>query len=274
MNKLILVISITIVVILLGIGGYLYIQKEEPISEPGVFFNSLKKNQEISSPFEITGYVNGNGWIGFEGQVGIVELLDSNNQELALALLLATDDWMTSSPINFIASLEFVSENDQNGTLVFSNENPSGLPENSRTFSVPVKIKATGETQTVLAYFGYEGMGDTGSCNDVIALERIIPKTQAVARAAIEELLKGPTEQERMLGWYSSINSGVKIQSLSIDADGLARIDFDEQLEYQMGGSCRVAAIRAQITQTLKQFLSVKNVIISIDGRTEDILQP
>jgi len=274
MNKLILVISIVIVIVLLGIGGYLYIQKEELVSEPGVFFDSLKKNQEISSPFEITGYVNGNGWIGFEGQVGIVELLDSNNQELALALLLATDDWMTSSPINFTASLEFVSENDQNGTLVFSNENPSDLPENSRTFSVPVKIKATGETQTVMAYFGYEGMGDTGSCNDVIALERIIPKTQAVARAAIEELLKGPTEQEKILGWYSSINSGVKIQSLSIDADGLARIDFDEQLEYQMGGSCRVAAIRAQITQTLKQFSSVKNVIISIDGRTEDILQP
>jgi hypothetical protein len=35
-----------------------------------------------------------------------------------------------------------------------------------------------------------------------------------------------------------------------------------------------VAAISAQIRETLKQFSTVKGVIISIDGRTEDILQP
>lgn len=51
-------------------------------------------------------------------------------------------------------------------------------------------------------------------------------------------------------------------------------IDFDERLEFQVGGSCRVAAISAQIRETLKQFPQVKEVIISINGRTEDILQP
>jgi len=45
-------------------------------------------------------------------------------------------------------------------------------------------------------------------------------------------------------------------------------------LQYQVGGSCRVSAIRAQIIETLKQFSTVKNVVISINGRTEDILQP
>ena len=34
------------------------------------------------------------------------------------------------------------------------------------------------------------------------------------------------------------------------------------------------AAIRVQITETLEQFPTVDSVIISIDGRTEDILQP
>ncbi|PIP22172.1 MAG: hypothetical protein COX38_02115, partial [Candidatus Nealsonbacteria bacterium CG23_combo_of_CG06-09_8_20_14_all_39_25] len=48
----------------------------------------------------------------------------------------------------------------------------------------------------------------------------------------------------------------------------------DEQLEFQVGGSCKVSAIRAQITQTLKQFPTVDEVVISINGRTEDILQP
>ena len=57
-------------------------------------------------------------------------------------------------------------------------------------------------------------------------------------------------------------------------ADETAKVDFDETMEKGMGGSCRVSAIRAQITETLKQFSTVKDVIISVNGRTEDILQP
>ncbi|MCX6760220.1 MAG: GerMN domain-containing protein, partial [Candidatus Nealsonbacteria bacterium] len=69
------------------------------------------------------------------------------------------------------------------------------------------------------------------------------------------------------------INTGVKIQKLTIE-NGIAKVDFDEQLENGVGGSCKVSAIRAQITQTLKQLSTVMSVIISINGRTEDILQP
>jgi spore germination protein GerM len=50
--------------------------------------------------------------------------------------------------------------------------------------------------------------------------------------------------------------------------------DFNERLEYQVGGSCRVSAIRAQISETLKQFPTIKDVIILINGRKEDVLQP
>jgi len=67
--------------------------------------------------------------------------------------------------------------------------------------------------------------------------------------------------------------SNVKIQSLSIE-NGVAKIDFSKELEQDVGGSCRVSAIRAQITETLKQFETVNEVIISIDSRVEDILQP
>jgi len=56
--------------------------------------------------------------------------------------------------------------------------------------------------------------------------------------------------------------------------DGVAQVDFDAQMEYQVGGSCRVGMIVRQIQETLKQFPSVKEVKISINGRSEDILQP
>jgi spore germination protein GerM len=72
---------------------------------------------------------------------------------------------------------------------------------------------------------------------------------------------------------FSGINYGTKVQKLTV-ADGVADVDFNEKLEEGVGGSCMVAAIRAQITETLKQFYSVEQVIISINGRTEDILQP
>ena len=129
------------------------------------------------------------------------------------------------------------------------------------------------EFSVVKVFFNNNKIDPEFSCNKVFPVEREISKTEAVARAAIEELLKGPTSKEKSEGFFTSINPGVKIQKLTIE-DGVVKIDFDEQLEFQVGGSCRVAAIRAEISQTLKQFPTVKEVIISINNRTEDILQP
>lgn len=88
-------------------------------------------------------------------------------------------------------------------------------------------------------------------CSRTITVERQVPKTTTVARAALEALLRGSTEDEINQGFISTINPGVRIQKLTIEG-GLAKVDFDEQLEYRVGGSCMVAAIRAQIVDTLK----------------------
>jgi spore germination protein GerM len=133
--------------------------------------------------------------------------------------------------------------------------------------------KSPDELMKVKVYFNNSKMDPEISCNKVFAVEREIPKTLAVANAALNELLNGPTDAEKDLGFFTSINEGIKVHNLTIK-NGTAMADFDEQLEYQVGGSCRVSAIRAQITETLKQFSTVKNVIISINGRIEDILQP
>jgi spore germination protein GerM len=88
----------------------------------------------------------------------------------------------------------------------------------------------------------------------------------------LEYLLQGPAENEKK-EFFTSINPGVKVNSLEIE-DGIAKVDFSKEIEEDAGGSCRVLSIRAQITETLKQFPTVKNVVISVDGRVDDALQP
>ena len=126
---------------------------------------------------------------------------------------------------------------------------------------------------TVRAFFSNNNLDSEVTCTKVFFVDRRVVKTVSAARVALEQLLAGPSEQEKFQGFYTSINSGVVIQKLTI-ADGVAKVDFNETMENGMGGSCRVGAIRAQITETLKQFSTIKDVIISINGRTDDILQP
>jgi len=246
---------------------------ENPLTrEGGLKITFPTPNAEVSSPLAILGTANGDGWNGFEGQVGIVDLLDSNGKGLGYAILTATTDWMQPQ-VSFETTLNFNVDNSGPGTLVFHNENASGDPAMDRIFSMPVNIVANfEETMTVKAYFGKDEI--TGStCSVVFPVDRTVPKTEAVARVALEELLGGPTDAEKEDGFYSNINPGVKIQKLTIDEQGTAHVDFSEEME-TTGGSCRVTEIRSEINYTLKQFPTIKDVIISINGRTEDILQP
>ncbi len=109
-------------------------------------------------------------------------------------------------------------------------------------------------------------------CNEVVAVTRVIPKTVRVATAAINELLKGPTSEERISGYTNEIPVGSKLNSLSI-VNGEARADFSETTE-SGGGSCSMSMRTAQIRETLLQFSTIKTVKLSINGMTEDIFQP
>jgi len=231
-----------------------------------------RPGQTIESPLTIDGEARG-FWY-FEASFP-ARLLDGNGKELAVAPITAQGEWMTEEFVPFKGTLAFPTPTTKHGTLVLQKDNPSGLPEHADELRIPIVFKASkaSNTMKVKAYFGNSILDPAITCVKVFPVEREIPKTEAVARAATEELLKGPTAPEQEQEYGTSINPGVKIQSLAI-ANGTAMIDFDKKLGEAVGGSCRVAAIRAQITETLKQFSSVKTVVISIDGRTEDILQP
>ncbi len=231
----------------------------------------------VSSPLEIEGEARGTWY--FEASFPI-KLLDDKGQEITRGIAQAQSDpatgevnWMTENFVPFKAEIGFSVAADTDAILVFMKDNPSGLPENADQLIIPIHLLKS-DKMTVKVFFNNENLDPEFSCNKVFPVERIITKTQAPARAALELLLKGKlTDKEISDGFGTNINSGVKIQKLTIE-NSVAYADFDEQLEFQVGGSCRVSAIRSQIIQTLKQFSTVKDVVISINGRTEDILQP
>jgi len=65
----------------------------------------------------------------------------------------------------------------------------------------------------------------------------------------------------------------VTLRKLTIQ-DGVATADFSREIEAYGGGSLRVSLLRQQIVQTLKQFPTVKQVVIAVEGETETVLQP
>jgi hypothetical protein len=122
---------------------------------------------------------------------------------------------------------------------------------------------------------------------EVRAHPQRVVATQRIGAAALEALLWGPprtqmgfatalpTPEEvlsypgREAGW----GARVTLRSLTIE-DGVATADFSRELRAYGGGSARVQAIREQITRTLTQFPSVREVRIAIEGQTEGVLEP
>ncbi|HBH46825.1 MAG: hypothetical protein A2445_03755 [Candidatus Jacksonbacteria bacterium RIFOXYC2_FULL_44_29] len=228
-------------------------------------------DQIVTSPLAITGSARGTWY--FEASFP-VKLYTSAGQIIAQGIAQAQSDWMTENFVPFKAELSFTAPTAGSGYLVLVKDNPSDMRQYDAALAVPVKFNNSASLKTVKIFFG-NNVQNPGAedCTLVYPVTRSIATTPAVGTAAIQELLTGPTEAEKSQGYFTSLNSGVVLQKLTI-VDGIAKADFSKKLDEAVGGSCRVASIASQIRQTLLQFPSVKTVVISIDGRSEDILQP
>jgi sporulation and spore germination protein len=117
---------------------------------------------------------------------------------------------------------------------------------------------------------------------------RRIPKTSALDRAAVEELLWGPgvynaagfttmlPTPEQVLafpGRTADWGPRVVLRSLRL-VDGIAIADFSKELRAYGGGSLRASLIHGQITRTLLQFPQVRDVRITIEGERDQALEP
>lgn len=105
-----------------------------PVSTP-VVISSPDFSQTVKSPIKIIGKID-RSWV-FEGSFPI-ELLDDQGISLFKGIA-SVPNWTdgTEKFVEFSITIKF-STKTSSGELIFNNDNPSGLSENSKEFKIPV----------------------------------------------------------------------------------------------------------------------------------------
>jgi len=103
-------------------------------------FNPIP-GQIVVSPSAISGNVTGGGWF-FEGTFP-VRIVDANGAVLGDGQAKETEPgaWASTGTVAFAGTIFFNVSHSATGTIVFSKDNPSGMPQNSESFSVPVRFR-------------------------------------------------------------------------------------------------------------------------------------
>ncbi len=290
MTKIVVAVIVGIIVVLLG--GVFFLNKfvadsltspspsvtatpsvtASPTASPvptnvSIIVESPKANDQVSNPITVTGKAR-----VFE-QTFNYKLKNASNGQILVegAAMSAGQELSEFNPFSFKIALPVNSPENLLLELI-----EYSAADGSERYKVSIPLKLTSkETMKVKSYFS---KNVTNDCSAVSAVERTVLKTQEPAYISLTELLKGPTTSEKNAGFstnipVSTLPMNMRINSVRI-VNGVATADFSGELESGVAGSCRVMAIRSQIENTLKQFSTVKSVVISINGRTDDILQP
>lgn len=107
-------------------------------------------------------------------------------------------------------------------------------------------------------------LGKKIGCDDsVVAVERIIPVTNAVLRASLNELLSVREQSYGESGLYNALHqSTLKLDDVTLIA-GKATIYLSGKVV--LGGTCDNPRVDAQIKETALQFSTVRQVSILVN---------
>lgn len=241
------------------------------LTHPMITVTSPTPHSEVTSPITVTGEAMGS-WF-FEASFPI-KIVDEEGNTLGTGFAMTSDDWMTEDFISFAGEITFDANGKTKGKIIFMRDNPSGLPANNDSFELPVSFTEADAMLNLKVFFQNSDLNPSIiDCTKVFPVQRTVPYTSAVGMAALQELIKGPSASEEANNYFTTLPDVVTINSLTIQ-NGTAYVDFANNLQEGVGGSCATSTIRSQIEETLKQFPSVNNVVLSIEGETELILQP
>lgn len=162
-----------------------------------------------------------------------------------------------------------------NGSGNVSGSDPAGSASPSASAAAVnaarTSSSGTPDTMEVKVFFS---AGDGTDCSEVRAVTRTVPQTQSVATAALRELFKGPTQEEKKTGMSSFFSEDTKdiLDRVNVK-DGAAYVNLDGSVIQKLGNatsSCGSQAFTASVEETLKQFPTVKKVFFAIEGSPRD----
>jgi hypothetical protein len=171
------------------------------------------------------------------------------------------------------------------GQVTVEVRNASGALYDRR--QITVLKPGDADTVEVLLYWGDRTKEQLMPEQALTPTRRYIPRTTRIATSTLEELLWGPDPGSPSLNtsiplpdevrgrreYAPQWGPRVRLLGLTID-NGVAVPNFSGEINAYGGGSSRVGYISWQVVQTLKQFPTVRDVKIAVEGETESVLQP
>lgn len=163
-------------------------------------------------------------------------------------------------------SIEAPSSNDATPAPPSSIVEPSTSPTEPGSTAAPSgsATPSPAANTVVRAYFFLGSFtGDAG----LVPVLRVVPKTLAVATAAINALIAGPIDRELSArpAMYTTIPAGTRLLGITITA-GVATVDLSAEFA-SGGGSASIFGRLAQVVYTLTQFPTVQSVLFKLDGQ-------
>lgn len=160
--------------------------------------------------------------------------------------------------------------NNPNQTTTTNKNTNTGVNNNSNTTNSTANSNSNGKMTLKIFMINPGDNGKEGvlvGCGDsAVAVQREVPQTQTVLKAAIEQLLSVKDKDYGMSGYYNALyQSNLTLNSATIDSSGKATIKLSGNL--LTSGACDNPRVIAQITETAKQFPSVKSVEVLVNGQ-------
>jgi hypothetical protein len=98
---------------------------------------NIKQDDVVASPLIVSGRAKGTWY--FEGEFPI-RIMDGQGNFFAEGNAIAKGEWMTPNWVPFEATLKFQKPSTKNGFLYLMKNDPSGMPQNSYSVSVPIRF--------------------------------------------------------------------------------------------------------------------------------------
>ena len=182
----------------------------------------------VGSPLRLAGNVMGGGWF-FEASFP-VKILDGDGRVLGQGPAQAMGVWMSTGTVPFSAVIPFASPRFTTGKIVLLKDNPSGLPQNDASFSIPIRFAVTTPiaTSTNPVTSKQSGVRGTVTLGPTCPVERIPPDPACA-----------PRPYQTSITISRSVETPVTFMTIKTDASGTFRalLDPGEYVLHPQGGA-------------------------------------